>query len=120
MLVSLYGEVQKEVIQATLASDFGVDAGFRGTTTLCIERPVGAGEAVEIMKTDPNPFLATVGLRIDNPFLATVGLRIDPAPAGSGVRFRLEIELGSLPLSFLKAIEETVYGTLRQGLHCRR
>ena len=104
MLVSLYGEMQKEVIQATLASDFGVDAGFRGTTTLCIERPVGTGEALEIGDTDTNPFLATVGLRID------------PAPAGSGVRFRLEIELGSLPFSFLRAIEETVYRTLRQGL----
>ena len=105
MLVSLYGEVQKEVIQATLASDFGVEAGFRGTTTLCIERPVGTGTAVEIGDTDANPFLATVGLRID------------PAPAGSGVRFRLEIELGALPFSFLKAIEETVHRTLRQGLH---
>jgi ribosomal protection tetracycline resistance protein len=105
MLVSLYGEVQKEVIQATLATDFGVEAGFRGTTTLCIERPVGTGAAVEIGQTDANPFLATVGLRID------------PAPAGSGVRFRLEIELGALPFSFLKAIEETVHRTLRQGLH---
>jgi ribosomal protection tetracycline resistance protein len=105
MLVSLYGEVQKEVIQATLASDFGINAGFRGTTTLCIERPVGTGEAVDIGDTDPTPFLATVGLRID------------PAPAGSGVRFRLEIELGALPFSFLKAIEETVHRTLRQGLH---
>ena len=105
ILVSLYGEVQKEVIQATLASDFGIDAGFRGTTTLCIERPAGTGAAVEIGKTPPNPFLATVGLRIE------------PGRPGSGVQFRLGIELGSLPFSFLKAIEETVHRTLRQGLH---
>ena len=39
--VSLYGEVQKEVIQATLARDFGLDVSFRETTTICIERPVG-------------------------------------------------------------------------------
>ncbi len=52
-----------------------------------------------------------------NPFLAAVGLRIDPAAVGSGVRFRLEIELGALPLSFLKAIEETVRETLRQGIY---
>ena len=38
ILVSLYGEVQKEVIQATLAADFGIDVGFRETTTICIER----------------------------------------------------------------------------------
>ena len=37
--VSLYGEVQKEVIQATLASEFGLDVAFRETTPICIERP---------------------------------------------------------------------------------
>ena len=46
--ISLYGEVQKEVIQETLATDFGVDVGFRETTTICIERPIGTGAAVEI------------------------------------------------------------------------
>ena len=37
--VSLYGEVQKEVIQATLERDYGIAADFRETTTVCIERP---------------------------------------------------------------------------------
>ena len=60
--VSLYGEVQKEVIQATLANDFGVDVTFRATTTICIERPDGTGAAAEILGEEPNPFLATVGL----------------------------------------------------------
>jgi ribosomal protection tetracycline resistance protein len=105
MLVSLYGEVQKEVIQATLADEFGIDVGFRETTTICIERPVGSGAAVEIIGREPNPFLAGVGLRVD------------PGVAGSGVQFRLEIELGALPLAFLSAVEETVRETLRQGIH---
>ncbi|MFF3917954.1 GTP-binding protein [Streptomyces sp. NPDC001852] len=103
--VSLYGEVQKEVIQATLAEEYGLDVGFRETTTLCIERPVGTGHAVEFNKKDANPFLATVGLRIQ------------PAPPGSGVRFRLEVELGSMPYAFFKAVEDTVRETLGQGLH---
>jgi ribosomal protection tetracycline resistance protein len=103
--VSLYGEVQKEVIQATLADDFGVDVTFRETTTICIERPAGSGAAFEIIDTDGNPFLATVGLRVD------------PAPAGSGVTFALEVELGSMPLSFFTAVEETVRATLEQGLY---
>jgi ribosomal protection tetracycline resistance protein len=105
MSVSLYGEVQKEVIQATLAGDFGIDVGFRETTTICVERPAGTGAAVEIIDKEPNPFLATVGLRVD------------PGATGSGVRFRLEVELGSLPFSFVKAVEETVHETLRQGIH---
>jgi ribosomal protection tetracycline resistance protein len=103
--VSLYGEVQKEVIQATLAGDFGIDVTFRETTTICIERPIGTGAAFEVIDKEPNPFLATVGLRVD------------PAPVDSGVAFRLEVELGSMPFAFFKAVEETVKETLRQGIH---
>ncbi|MFH8988607.1 GTP-binding protein [Streptomyces sp. NPDC017940] len=103
--VSLYGEVQKEVIEATLADEFGIGADFRETTTICVERVVGTGAAVEIIDTDPNPFLATVGLRVE------------PAPVGSGVRFRLGVELGAMPYAFFKAVEETVRETLRQGPH---
>jgi ribosomal protection tetracycline resistance protein len=103
--VSLYGEVQKEVVQATLADEYGLDVTFRETTTLCIERPVGSGRAVEFNKKDANPFLATVGLRVD------------PAPTGAGVDFRLEVELGSMPYAFFKAVEDTVRETLGQGLH---
>ena len=47
LFLSLYGEVQKEVIQETLATDFGIDVEFRETTTICVERPVGTGAAVE-------------------------------------------------------------------------
>ena len=103
--VSLYGEVQKEVIQATLADEYGLDVGFRETTTICVERPAGVGAAFERLREEPNPFLATVGLRIE------------PAPAGSGVEFRLEVELGSMPPAFFRAVEESVRQTLRQGLH---
>src|SRR5207244_9777192 len=52
--VSLYGEVQKEVVQATLAGDYGLEAGFRETTTICIERAVGTGAAVERLREPPN------------------------------------------------------------------
>ena len=103
--VSLYGEVQKEVIQATLADEFGVGVTFRETTTVCIERLVGAGAAAELIDKEPNPFLATVGLRIE------------PAPVNSGVEFRLGVELGSMPYAFIKAVEETVRETLLQGIH---
>src|SRR5262249_18326052 len=51
-----------------------------------------------------------------NPFLATVGLRIEPGPVGSGIEFRLEVELGSMPYAFFRAVEDTLRTTLRQGL----
>ncbi|MDQ8703710.1 TetM/TetW/TetO/TetS family tetracycline resistance ribosomal protection protein [Streptomyces sp. LHD-70] len=100
--VSLYGEVQKEVVQATLAEQFGVEVTFRGTTTICVERPTGTGHAYE---------------KDLEPFLGTVGLRVDPAPIGSGIRFRLEVELGSMPYAFFKAVAETVEETLKEGLY---
>lgn len=103
--LSLYGEVQKEVIQATLADEYGIDVGFRETTTICLERPAGTGAAVEFIDKEPNPFLATVGLRVD------------PAEFGSGVEFRREVELGSMPFSLMRAVEDTVLETLAQGIH---
>lgn len=103
--VWLYGEVQKEVIQATLAAEYGIDVGFRETTTICIERPVGTGDAVERLREEPNPYLATVGLRIE------------PAALNSGVEFRLEVELGSMPLAFFRAVEDTLRDTLQQGIY---
>jgi ribosomal protection tetracycline resistance protein len=110
--VSLYGEVQKEIVGATLADEYGIDVEFRATTTICVERPVGTGASVETMGEKTNPFLATVGLRVE------------PAPVGTGVEFRLEVELGSIPLfvykaveEFRKATEDTVRETLRQGIY---
>jgi ribosomal protection tetracycline resistance protein len=106
MLVSLYGEVQKEVIEATLAADYGIEVEFRGGATICIERVAGTGAAAERIGTPGNPFLATVGLRVE------------PAPAGSGVRYRVAGDrLGTMPVAFFTAVAETVHETLRQGLH---
>jgi ribosomal protection tetracycline resistance protein len=104
LLVSLYGEVQKEVIQAMLADDFGLPVTFRETTVICTERVAGTGEATELM-SDPA-----------NPFKATVGLRVAPGAPGSGLQFRVAVERGSIPAPFLKAIEETAFSALRQGL----
>ncbi|MGI8482940.1 MAG: GTP-binding protein, partial [Thermomicrobiales bacterium] len=101
--VRLYGEVQKEFIAATLAHDFGLDACFEPSRIVCIERVIGAGEAVE--------YIGIAG----NPFYGTVGFRVEPGATDTGITYHRE--LGSLPLAYYKAIEETVYETLEQGLH---
>jgi ribosomal protection tetracycline resistance protein len=103
--VSLYGEVQKEVIQSMLADEYDVPVAFRETTTICVERPVAAGSALEVIATEPNPFLATVGLRVE------------PGPVDSGLEFRLGVELGSMPPAFFTAVQQTVTETLLQGIH---
>ncbi|TDV55426.1 elongation factor G [Actinophytocola oryzae] len=101
--VSLYGEVQKEVIEATLREEYDIEVAFRQTTTIHVERPAGVGSDVELIGTGP--------------FLATVGLRVEPGPVGSGVRFELGVELGSMPYAFFTAVEESVHAALAQGLH---
>ncbi len=105
LTVSLYGEVQKEVIEATLSQDYRIPVAFEESTTICIERVRGTGAAVEFITDEANPFLATVGLRVE------------PGPRGSGASFGLETYLhGTLPLAFVKAVEEAVYETVQQGL----
>ena len=88
--VSLYGAVQKEVIQATLADDFNVAATFRETTMIYIERPLGSASALEILQSDSHRYSATVGLRVE------------PGPAGSGVRFQLDLDPRLIPLYIYK------------------
>jgi ribosomal protection tetracycline resistance protein len=109
--VSLYGDVQKEVIQATLASDFGIEVTFRETTPIYVERPFGTGEAIEVLHAESNPFLATIGLRVD------------PAPHGSGIEFRLQVDSRTVPLyvyktaeSFTESMAEYVRQTFQEGL----
>jgi ribosomal protection tetracycline resistance protein len=104
--VSLYGEVQKEVIQATLEREYGIAADFRETTVVCIERPQGVGEAEEILhaKTKTNITGRSSPLST-NPFRATLALRIGPAPPGSGIEFRSDVEVRLVPLYIFRTVE---------------
>ncbi|MDR9772589.1 TetM/TetW/TetO/TetS family tetracycline resistance ribosomal protection protein [Rhizobium hidalgonense] len=104
VFVSLYGEVQKEVIQSTLLTDFGLEAGFEESTVILAERPVGIGTGLQILFKEPNPFFATIGLRVE------------PRPAGAGNSFALEVDVGQMPVAFYRAVEETVFETLKQGI----
>jgi ribosomal protection tetracycline resistance protein len=104
--VSLYGEVQKEVIQATLEREYGIVADFRETTTVCIERPAGVGEAEEVIRAKTKTNITGRSSPLStNPFTATLALRIEPAPSGSGVQFRAEVENRLVPLYLYKTAE---------------
>ncbi len=110
--VSLYGEVQKEVIGATLAAEYGLAVEFRETTTICTERPVGAGEALEMLNTPTNPFHADLGLRIE------------PTAPGAGVEVRVEVAARDAPLYVFKTLagfaahmDEYVRAALEEGPH---
>jgi ribosomal protection tetracycline resistance protein len=104
--VSLYGEVQKEVIQATLERDYGIGADFRETTTVCIERPARVGEADEVIRAKTHTNITGRSSPLStNPFMATLGLRIEPAAIGSGIAFRHDVEPRFIPLYLFKTVD---------------
>jgi ribosomal protection tetracycline resistance protein len=111
--VSIYGDVQKEVLEATLARDYRLEVTFLETRPICVERPVGVGEAGELLNAPTNPFNAQLALRIE------------PAPDNSGIAF----DLGGIPHDrtplyaykrreeFESAMSDYVRDALRVGLH---
>jgi ribosomal protection tetracycline resistance protein len=101
----LYGEVQMEVLAATLVQDFGIEAEFEPGRVRFLERPRGAGEAA-----------AELPWHLGTRYWATIGLRVEPGPLGSGGVFAYETELGALPRAFHQAIEDTVHATMATGL----
>lgn len=101
----LYGEVQMEVLAATLAHDFGIEADFAPGRVRVLERPRGVGEACAEMPWH-------LGSRV----WATVGLRVEPGPRGGGGVFAYDTELGALPRAFHQAVEDSVHTGMLEGL----
>jgi ribosomal protection tetracycline resistance protein len=109
--VLLYGDVQREVIEATLAADYGLGVTFCEAAPLYVERPIGTAEAVEVLHAESNPFNATLGLSIA------------PASPGSGVAFGVLVDAASVPLyvykireSFVEHMDAYVREALSAGL----
>ena len=123
--VSLYGEVQKEVIGETLARDYAVEVDFAPTTTICIERPVGTGEALEVISSPTKTNISGKSSPdSDNPFAATLGLRIAPGPQGFGIEVRLDVDVKLLPLYIFHTVAQFeaqmarfVAEALEEGVH---
>jgi ribosomal protection tetracycline resistance protein len=103
--VSLYGEVQKEVIEATLAGDYGIAVEFRDTTPLYVERPARAGEAREELHAPTNPTEASLGFRLE---------------PGDGVDVRFDVDPLTMPLHLYGSparFVEYMGGYIRDALH---
>jgi ribosomal protection tetracycline resistance protein len=122
--VSLYGDVQKEVIGATLEREYGIGVDFRETTVVCIERPARVAEAEELLRS---PTKSNITGRSSptstNPFRATLAMRIEPAEAGTGLTVAMEVEPRLIPLylfrtpaAFADQMEAFVREALVEGL----
>ena len=123
--VSLYGEVQKEVIGETLAREYGVEVGFAPTTTICIERPTGTGEALEVISASTKTNISGKSSPdSENPYAATLGLRIEPGKPGTGLIFRVDVDVKLLPLYIFNTVPQLeaqmtrfVADALEEGVH---
>ena len=98
--VLLYGEVQREVIAATLLDEYKVETVFTLPRIVHVERPLGVGEVEK------------------EGFFAIVRLRIEPEAPGSGITYCcLSLPSGTLLSAFLHAIEDSVRTSLKNGAH---
>ena len=68
LTVSLYGEVQREVLTARLAEEFGIAADVLESRTVLVERVAGVGERALKVRTGN----------------ASVAYRVESGPPGSG------------------------------------
>jgi ribosomal protection tetracycline resistance protein len=100
LTVSLYGEVQREVLTARLAEEFGIAADLSPTRAVHVERVQGIGT-----------WAAQAA-----PGNASVSFRIEPGPPGSGGRYVMGTERGYLLPAYHRAIDETVPRVLTSGL----
>jgi ribosomal protection tetracycline resistance protein len=105
--LSLYGEVQKQVIAETLALDYGLEVSFRESSVVHIERLAGTGSAFEPLKS---------GRSLTSPFIAGLGLRVEPGPEGSGTTIDLGRARGALPRAFVTALRQAIEASLAEGL----
>ncbi len=100
LTVSLYGEVQREVLTTRLAEEFGIEADVSETRTVHVERVAGIGEAASQVRTGN----------------ASVAFRIEPGAPDSGGEYVMGTERGYLLPAHHRAIEETVPRVLASGL----
>jgi ribosomal protection tetracycline resistance protein len=103
--VQLYGEVQKEIIKEILNEEYKIEVEFDKTQTIYVEKVVGIGTSYANKTHEDNYFDATLRFKI-TPNLDNIGIIFKPGPG-----------IGGLPTAFIRAVEKTVYKTLKQGLY---
>jgi ribosomal protection tetracycline resistance protein len=123
LTLNLYGEVQQQVIEATLLDNFGIVSKLSPASVVFTERPTQASSWVEY-KADVGKNAASFDGH-SNPFLATVGLKVTPTET-KDLQFKvLRQARGKMPHAFYGAIEEAVFESLKVGVygwpvtHCR-
>ena len=91
--ISVYGQVQQEVIAELLAADYGLEVEFSATGVVCIERPARTGSAVRRLG-DPGHLHGY-----------TLGAQVEPTAPGSGVQVSVTADRLTVPLHVYSTME---------------
>lgn len=105
--ISIYGEVQQQVIADTLALEHDIDVEFRSTKIICVERPAASGHSIRRL-ADPDHYYG-IGL----------GVMISPNEPGAGIELQVDVPHLALPLHVYSTVEgfhDAVVGYLREPL----
>ena len=105
IIVMLYGEVQKQVLNSYLLERFRIIVSFGSTQSILKERLKTKTSARIYMEVAPNPYWATIGIRCE------------PLDCGVGNKFESEVSVGFLTKSFQSAIWEGIDRAIKIGLY---
>jgi len=103
--ISIFGEIQMEIIKDLLSSKHGIDLNFSEVMTIYKET------IIQKERASANMFERT------NPFYAAVDFEVEPLKRGEGLKYVSQVSFGYLSKSFQNAVEEAVFQTCRQGIY---
>ena len=102
--VSLFGNLQIEILEALLRERFGIRAFFSGIRTIYKAKPIRAVSA-QIRLNEPG-----------NLHRAGIGFLVEPLPAGTGNRYETRVSFGFIQKPFQNAVRDGVRKALEDGL----
>jgi ribosomal protection tetracycline resistance protein len=104
IFINVFGEIQLEILQSRLNTEFNVFVAFHDAQTILKETPVKSASS-QIALYDKN-----------YPFYAEIEIRVEPLSQRQGVEIVSETSTGGLPQTFQNGILDGVNSYINQGL----
>ena len=101
--LNIRGEVQKEILQSVLRTQFNIAVDFSKPTVIYKETPTIAGEGF-------------VRYWMPKPCWAIMRFRIEPGERGSGVRYSSVVSVNDIKKQYQNDVAKAIPGALKQGI----
>jgi small GTP-binding protein len=102
LYVRIMGAVQTEILTELLQTRFGIGARFDAPTVIYQETPTTAAEGAE-------------SYTMPKPCWAIVKFLVEPAPPGSGISYRCEVDKSDIHPKYQNEIAQRIGHALQQG-----